>query len=185
MMRKIGTREAEEKKKKMGVIIIGMFFIGLLVLGSAGFAFLGGGGPPDVIQSEQADFEPYYDGQFWIVREGGQIFYLNTNPANFSSDAELEFSKTLADYLGNQLYIDSADTKISTQLFRNFAVYPSRIQEACYESCERDLPEKDCSENLISYKESDVNRVYQEGSCVFIEGDYAAVDAFLKRILGI
>jgi hypothetical protein len=67
----------------------------------------------------------------------------------------------------------------------NLARYASRFQEACYGECEKDLPEKDCSEKLIVFRESEVKKVYEEGSCVIIEGDMVAVDAFLYRVLGI
>ena len=60
--------------------------------------------------------------------------------------------------------------------------YTGRIQEACYGKCDKDLPEKDCTQNLIVWKDSAENKVYSQGKCVFIEGDLRAVDAFLYKI---
>ena len=66
----------------------------------------------------------------------------------------------------------------------NLGRYASRIQEACYGECERDFPEKDCSENLIVFKEMEERKIYQEEKCIFIEGDLLSVDAFLYKIMG-
>ena len=63
-------------------------------------------------------------------------------------------------------------------------MYSYRIQDACYGECERDLPEKSCEEKIIVFRESQEKQIYQEGNCIFIDGDLSSVDAFLYKILG-
>jgi regulator of sigma D len=56
------------------------------------------------------------------------------------------------------------------------------MQEACYGSCERNLPEKNCTENIIIFKDSKENSVTQQDKCVFIEGDLRTVDAYIYKL---
>jgi len=91
----------------------------------------------------------------------------------------------LNDYAGLPLYIDSDVDSVSSEVVLTLGRFASRVQGACYGECETDLPEKDCSENLIIIRDSLENRVYQEEKCVFIEGDVATADAFLFRVLGL
>ena len=84
-------------------------------------------------------------------------------------------------YSGTILYIDSANQGILQELASTLTGLPSRIQEACYEKCEKNLPEKSCTDNLIVWIESSENKVYQKDNCIFIEGDISSADAFIYK----
>src|SRR3989344_1756426 len=129
-MRKIQSPEETAKKKKRNNMIIGLFMLAVLVLGTVGYRFSG---------------------------------FSDSTQSTEDSQENQEATNEIASTLG---------------------IYSQRIQLVCYGSCEQDLPEKDCSEEIIVFKDSQENKVYQEENCIFIEGDIKAVDAFLYKILG-
>jgi hypothetical protein len=87
-------------------------------------------------------------------------------------------------YQGKTLYLAVENPGIEAELRSTIGVFSDRIQLACYGSCELDLPEKDCSANLIVWTDGVGGQVTQGEGCVFIEGDLRAVDAFLYRVFG-
>jgi hypothetical protein len=66
-----------------------------------------------------------------------------------------------------------------------------RFQDACPEktNCTEDWPTKDCSNNFIIIKKANESKIYQNESCVFIEGREENLtqitDEFLFKITGI
>jgi flagellar basal body-associated protein FliL len=177
-MRKIGTEKQIEKKRKSSALI-SIFFLAILVLGTIGYAFVSGPGKSN--KQEPQVITP--TGKFAINFEG-QTFYL-TNPTEDTVDVEVLATNTLNNYVNAPIYISSNNDAVNSELAAVLAKYASRMQKACYGKCEEDLPEKNCTENLIVWKDSTENKVYQEQNCVFIEGDLKAVDAFLYHLLGI
>jgi len=93
----------------------------------------------------------------------------------------VDISLTPESYLGGNIYIESDNQGILQELASTIGSF-SRLQEACYGKCEENLPEKTCDDNLIVWKESAENKVYQENNCVFIEGDISAADAFIYKL---
>ena len=95
----------------------------------------------------------------------------------------VESDKKPEDYLGNVLYIDAENQGVLQEIAGTVGLASSRVQEACYGSCDENLPERNCTDgNLIVWEENDENRVYQEEQCVFIKGDMGAVDAFIYKL---
>ena len=177
-MRKVGTEKELEVKKKRTTIYISLFMLGVLVISTIGFSFVSNLGTDDnqpttneqVAGKSNVDFE-------------GQTFYL-TNSLEESKNVSVEITATLDDYVGKTIYVSSKNSGVTMELFQLFSKYSARIQEACYGSCDEDLPERDCSENLIVWKDSAENKVYQEDKCIFIEGDLRAVDGFIYQLMG-
>jgi hypothetical protein len=178
-MRKIGNEESLAQKKKRNTLYISIFMLAVLVLGTVGYAFASYEGTSNNGQSQQSVGA---DGRFSVVF-GGQTFYL-TSSLEEVKNVSVNVSLTLNNYAGKPLYISSGNGAVLSETYQIFSKYSSRIQEACYGPCEKDLPEKTCSDNLLVWKDSEENRVYQEDNCVFIEGDLRAVDAFIYKLVG-
>jgi hypothetical protein len=182
-MKRIKTKEDIERGKKRFKIIGGVVLITLMVFSTAGFALLGGGQTLGGSQSGSEN-EPFYNGQYWIYQLGEQQYYF-ANSLEETSNVPVSVHSGLNNYAGLPLFIVSNNDAVSDEISVNLGRYASRAQRACFGECEEDLPEKDCTENLIVYEESEENSVRQEDNCVFIEGDLLAVDAFLYRTLGL
>ena len=181
-MQKIISREEIEIKQKRNKKAFGIFFIVLLLLSTAGFAL-------SSVYSNNAgadiqENEAQYNGKYWVYNLEGQNYYFSNKLEDVNFDNVL-VNKKINSYYNNNLYIDAENTDVLEILGSNLARFSSRLQEACYEECERDIPEKDCSENLIVWRSSAKNKVYEEQNCVFIDGDLKTVDAFLYRLFGL
>jgi len=158
--------------------------IALLVLSTAGFALNGLGGNLGSTDPTLPADGVVYNGQYWIYTVSGQQFYF-TNKKEDVSLEDFTLNKGFADFAGKTLYIDTESPTVLNEIGLNLGRYVSKIQEVCYGPCERDLPERDCSENLISFKESEIPSVNEQENCIFIEGDLKTVDAFLYGVLGL
>jgi len=182
-MRKIGSEREAERKKKRNTIIISIFVLAVLVLGTVGYGFISGPGLPDNDPSTNTEHGTATDlGNRWLVSIHGQNLPFTNNP-NSTREIETNIQKTIADYTNQPLYISSDNDAITSEIGLTLGRYTSRAQKACYGSCpNEDIPEKNCSSNLIIWEDSTTNKVYQEENCIFIEGDMKAVDAFLFAV---
>lgn len=184
-MRPLETAEIIHKREMRRKRIIGISIIALLVLSTAGFALNGlGTGIGGNNNQEVPEGEAFYNGQYWVYTSSGQQFYFTHKKEEANFDAS-GIQKSFADFAGKKLYIDSENVQALNEISVNLGRFANDAQEACYGGCERDLPEKDCSENLISFKDSQVESIREQEKCVFIEGNLKALDAFLYRALGL
>jgi len=183
-MRRIGSDKKLEKRKRNTATFISLFILAILIISTAGYAFITNSNPQQTQSNTNPQGGAIYSNGLWVVSLGSQNFYLINSPESVQN-VSVEITMPLSGYSGKPLYIVSNNSAINNEIFSVVGNYASRIQRACYESCEEDLPEKDCSENMIIWKDSAEKKVYQEGNCIFIEGDLTSVDAFLYRILGI
>jgi flagellar basal body-associated protein FliL len=171
------TREAKRKR------ISGIVIIALLLLSTIGFALsmVNFGGQTTTPQAEQG-FST--NGQYWIYTAASRQYYFthHVDEVNISS---YNLTKNLADYAGQQVYLDAEIPGSVQEIYTNLGSYTSRLNEACYGKCNMDLPEKDCTEKLIVVRESPIPSITEQDSCVFINGDMKTVDAFLYKVLGI
>ena len=174
-MRKIITPEEKEKSRKRNSSIIGVFLLFLLIASTAGYALLYNGDSSNDVQQDQQQ-----TGQG--LNFNGQTFYL-TSSENSVKNINVNITKNFQDYAGRPLYIASDNNAVLAEFALTLGKFTSNFQRACYGKCEENLPEKDCSTNLIVWKDSLENKVYQEDNCVFIEGDIDSADAFLYKIL--
>ncbi|MBS3089385.1 hypothetical protein J4461_00715 [Candidatus Pacearchaeota archaeon] len=182
MRRIISPEEKINKERSRNKIIVVLMLL-LLVGSSAGYAFLSfGGNTNDIQEIAEGEGKAYGDG--WIInRDGKQLIFRNSpeEVMNISIDS----TKIIEDYSGKPVYISSESEQAMIEITNTLGAYASRVQGACYGACEKNLPEKNCSENMIIWRVNESNRVYEENSCVFIDGDMRAVDAFIYRVLGI
>ena len=150
------------------------------MISTAGYAFLSGSG---YSQNGQDSVDGVrYTGVNWIVTINGQEYQFANSPDSFAN-MSVGVASNLASYSGMPLYVVSDNNAINSEIYNILGRYASRVQSACYGPCDKDLPEKDCTENMIIWSDSAENRIYQEEKCVFIEGDLRTVDAFLYKIL--
>lgn len=168
----------EQRRKRIGGIVI----IVLLLLSTLGFALsiVGIGDNSTTVENTQG-FS--YNGQYWVYTAGLQQYHFlhHPNETNYS----VQLTKNLADFSNKQVYVDSEVIGGAQEIANNLGLYSGKISEACYGECDRDLPEKNCTDPLIVIRESEIESVREEESCVFIEGNMKTIDAFLHRILGI
>jgi hypothetical protein len=183
-MRKIKSREEIEKSQKRAKVIAGGVLIFLMVFSTAGFAFFNREDSSFSEDEQGGNSNYYFNGQYFVYRINGQEFYF-TNNLELTQIIPVDINIAVGNYAGSNIYLAFDNDIIANEISQNLGRYAERIQMACYGSCEKDLPEKECDENLIIWKESEAGRVYQEENCIFIEGDLIAVDAFLYNVLGI
>ena len=181
-MRKLGYQAQIERKRRTTTIIASIVMLLILVVSTAGYALLYNPSPPSQSTSEEYSITQV-NGQWRVVLSGNE-FYLLNSPQQVS-DIPIEISSTINLFNSKTLYIDSQNPTIFNEIASNLGKFSSRVQEVCLGECERDLPEKDCSENLIVYIETEQNKVYQENNCIFIEGDIKSADALIYKLLGI
>lgn len=180
-MRKILSEKDKEKKKKRNALVLSIIMLLILVIGTAGYAFLY---RSDTQKEETTAGNIKFNGSRWIIPIGGADFYFINSPESVRNiSAQISFS--LKDYTEKSLYLVSDNSAVNSEIASTLGKYAGRVQAACYGPCDKDLPEKDCTENLIIWRDAPVNRVYQQENCIFIEGDMTAVDAFLFKILGV
>ena len=184
MVKPLQTAEFIEKRDKRRKTIVGIVIITLLLLSTAGFALngIGTGFQNDKVNTPANG--PTYNGQYWVYTLSGQQFYF-TYKKDETNATNLDFQKTFADFAGKDLYIDTASPAVYSEIGTNMGRFVNKLQEACYGHCERDLPEKNCADNLISFKDSSTESITEQENCTFIEGDLKTVVAFLYRVLGV
>jgi hypothetical protein len=179
MIRKLESREESEKRQRRNTLVISIILIAILVFSTAGYFSLSS--KEEKKEGESAVQEM---GNEWVMKYGEQILKFSS-PPEAAKNTSIMIASTLENYYEKSFYIVSESDAAYYEIAYNLGRVAGRIQPACYGKCERNLPEKNCSETLIIYNQSGQNRVYQDNNCVFIEGSMSAVDAFLYRIFGV
>lgn len=164
-------------------MIIGIVLVALMVLSTLGYAFF---------YNDEAEDESLknYNGLlfkeqsgYWLTQIQGYDFSFIYYPEDIES-FPISMNLTINDYIQKPLYFVSS--KDSSEVARNLQGFVLRMQNACYENCNLDLPVKNCTDNLIIFEDGE-NEIKQEGNCIFISGNNSAMleDAFIYRILGV
>lgn len=183
-MRAIGEGEERQQRNQKMARNFAIFFLGMLVISSIGYAFLSN---PDVgtdTSTDTTNSGVRQIGDRWVFGQSGRQVSMAYSPTDVANISVLTTS-TLADYAQEPLFFDIENQGILSEMSSALAPYPSRVQEACYGSCSRDLPEKGCTENIIVFRENETNSVSQQDKCIFINGDLRAADAYLYDLFGI
>ena len=187
-MKKIELKSVSEKKDTRNKVIMGVGLILLMILSVVGYAFYGS----DTEEIRKEDYNGFKFTQeqgtdYWKLELGGQAFYFNHLP-NETESFVSGFNREINSFVGKPLYFSEQNLG-SQEIVSNIGDYVERIQLACLNECEEDLPVKNCSSNFIIFRESEENKIIQEDNCVYIlskkEDLELASDAFLYKILGI
>lgn len=183
-MRKIISEEEKEKKKKKRTLILSIVMLFIMVVSTAGFAIMS---REDLGSQSEQNFskESIREiGGRWEVISEGKIFILHSSPEEVKN-VSVEITTDINTYKNKIVYISSENKAIYSEIYSALSLFASRVQAACYGPCEENLPEKNCTEDyLFVWKDSLTNKVYQEGKCIFIEGDLRAADAAIYKLLG-
>ncbi len=176
MMRRLETREDIERKNKLRKSILTIIILLLLLVSTLGYAFLSNSNTSKNNPKDQTDKSDRISFSYQDM----PINLISTY--NDMENISVNITAILYDYSGKNLYISSKNQGILQEIGSTLGRLSPRVQEACYLSCVENLPEKNCSDNLIVWRESPINKVYQNESCIFIEGDIRSADAFLYRL---
>ena len=191
-MEKIITKEKKTRKERRNKIILGIFLVSIMVLGTAGYAFFSGSG--EEIEKEE------YAGIEFVLKENGlwnfeiQNFQFATTftPKDTENISTFIF-KTANDYYKKPLFFVGQGIA-RQELERNLVNFVSWSQDAClenYESeeCMEDAPTKTCEDNIIIIKEAEKIEINEEENCVFIlspvDEQTRVADALLFKVLGL
>lgn len=181
-MRTITNSEDLEKKRQKRVRQLSILLLLIMVVSSAGYAFLSRPVTPESTETvdQIGSFTPL--GDKWVLNLGsGRSMQFSHKPEEVSN-ISVSVNVSLQDFYSLPLLID-AQGEEKDEFLSTLGLYASRVQEVCYGPCERDLPEKQCNEQIVVVRKSQENRVYQIEKCVFIEGDTRAVDRFVFNLL--
>lgn len=188
-MRKVVKRKVNKRNT------FGIAMVVLLVLSTLGFAFVSrlSGSSSSIESKSYAGLTFVREGDYWVTDIGKNKFYFSYFPSDLN--VSVDVSAKLEDYAKEEVYfvnsvIDEKSLKAKQEFLINLNGYILRAQDACLEGtfCERDIPEKNCSDNLIVFVDNSLNEsgVWQEDKCVYFSGDYVeGMDGFLYRIFGI
>jgi len=192
-MRAIKSREEKEKAKRRNQAIVGFVLVGIMLFSSLGYSFISSRGENKennlkIIEYNGIKFEKI--GMLWQFENYGQKFLTRYNPKQ-TENISIDFEVSLEDYNPKLLYFVSENSEAVKELAENLRPFIIRWQYACLEgeACEKDLPAKNCTENLIIIKDTDKTDIHKTDKCIFIEGEYKenirTADALLFKILGI
>ncbi len=193
-MKQILTKEEIESKKRRNQIVIGVILAVLMVLSTAGFAFINtnfGGSSGETGKEKYNGYEFTAESNgLWSLNIQGNKFFFRYTP----KEVENIFVQyvNIGNYNGKILYFDSNDSKTDREIVSLLQYYALRIQYACLEGreCENnELPVKNCEDNIIVIDESNTTEISTDNKCVFIRGKgpdkIKAADALLYKLLGI
>ena len=202
MLKKIKNRADIDKKRRRNNVIVGVFMIGVLTLSTLGFSLMSSNKDENDSNVNELGIEFFKIDGLWKIVIDEEIFEFQNLPSEvFDIDVNVSFDLEM--YSGQPLYFVNPNEGAS-EILNNIGRYVLRYQGACLdnESCEGDLPIKDCGNNLIIFKNgaslkrsslldsinltSNETKVYQNEGCVYIVGDSVkGADAFLYKLLGV
>ena len=119
----------------------------------------------------------------WVLDINGQKIYI-TNSKNDVENISVNVGTTARDFSGKTVYISSDSPLAYNELAYPLSAYASRIQEACYGKCDKNLPEKNCTDSLIVFRQNETGKISQSNNCIFIDGNLREVDAFIYKLFG-
>ena len=175
------------KTRRRNNFIIGAALIFLLAVAPLGYNILqrnddSGGG---MIESYNG-FEFARMGGMWKLVLEEMDFYFTYLPQEVENVSVIGFY-SFSDYVAKPLYFIDSNV-VAQEILVNLQNTIERTQDACLNEtlCVGDLPVKNCSDNLIIFKEGNMTRVSKNDGCVTISGNWIkGSDAFLYKILGV
>lgn len=188
-MRKIISKQEENKKRKRNQFIVGFILIFIMFFSVLGYS-LGGRTSEDSNKINYNGFEFTEENGFWSLNIGNFNFLFRYNP----EQVEKIYSeiKSLDNYYQKPLYTSSEDIEAEREIYTNLDQIALRMQPACLEGEEcvgENMAVKTCADNFIIIKKSNISSIIQEENCVFIKGPYENLtkitDEFLFKTLGI
>jgi len=181
-MRRIETQEILDARAQTRKRILTVLMLVILFGSTLGYAFLSFDSP-DSSGTGSASGQEQDVGGKWALDIGGQKVYL-TNSKESVANMSVNIGSTVRDFSGKIVYISSDSTLAYDELAYPLSAYASRIQEACYGQCDKNLPEKSCNDSLIVFRQNSTEKIMQRDNCIFIDGNLRSVDAFIYNLFG-
>ena len=191
-MRKITSREADERKAKRNRMILGFFLVFIMFFSVAEYAFLSN---PDTPTNPEANSINYNGFKFtpqngyWILNKDGTNFIFRYNP----NQVEMTNSSlnNLESYKNKPLFIKTQNLASESELRTNLAPFVNGIIITDNEKCGDNTiiiaggTESPPLQNPLKNQ----SRIYQKENCVYIESagsdSIKLTDEFLFQILEI
>jgi len=133
-MRKIISKQEEDKKKKRNQWIVGVILIFIMIFSTLGFSFMGNTTEePDIKKADYNGFEFIKQGDFWFLsnlnNENLDYLVFRHNP----NEVEKSYSllKYLNEYQNRPLYLFSENREAELEIYTNMNPFVQRIQKAC------------------------------------------------------
>jgi hypothetical protein len=197
MIRKLSSKEEEERKRKRNQWVIGIILI-VVMLGSTFAVIVDSFGNKNKTSNNAYNGHEFLQqGSYWYTQIGEKQFIFMYTPYEVQESFNVSYENItyINSYKGYPLYVYSEDYSAENEIFRNFDGISLRMQRACLNdsniglNCSETLPIKDCSNNFIIIKESNIRSIYEDGKCVFITGQkedlIKLTDEYLFKITGI
>jgi hypothetical protein len=173
-IRAIESKSDIEKRKRRNQWIIGGILLVIMFGSTFGYAISSFNN--DNTGNNKINYKGYEfigENGFWTTTIGSYDFMFKYNPTEVERiEIGGDGLRYLSSYSGLPLYLFTEDSGAQVEINRNMANVILRFQGACPEkmNCTQDWPVKDCSNNFIIIREANESRIYQNESCVFIEG---------------
>jgi hypothetical protein len=195
-MRKLYSKQEEEKRKKKNQWTIGIILI-IVMFGSTFGIIVDSFGKNKQSNPKYNGFEFVRQGDYWYTQLGEKQYIFTYNPYEVQASFNITAINLtyINSYKGYPLYIYSDNYQSEIEISRNFDGIALRMQRACLNvannelNCSDTLPIKDCSNNFIIIMESNQSGIYQQNKCVFITGQkndlIKLTDEYLFKVAGI
>ncbi len=188
-MRKIISKQEEDKKRTRKQFIVGGVLIFIMLFSVIGYSFQGKE-KDNVKKINYNGVEFIQQDNFWITKQGRLNLAFKYNPYEVE---KITFNiNKLEDYYGKPLYLFSENSEANLEIYRNLDQIVQRIQFACLENQEckdKTLPVKTCDDNFIIIKKGNSTEIIQNENCVFIYGNQENLtrltDSFLFKAIEI
>lgn len=183
MIRRISSREKEERKRKRNQFILGGFLILIMFFSVIAYAVMGlvnfGSNSENLETINYNGFEFQNQNGFWLLEKDGKNFIFRNNP-NSVEKINNEI-KPAGDYAGKTLYVYSENVLAESEIRANLFYFADNIEVSEFKD--------NCENNFIVIRESMEKRVLRKNNCIFIEGKkedlISMTDSFLFKLLEI
>lgn len=180
-MRKIISKEVEDKKAKRNRMILGFFLVFIMFFSVAEYAFLSN---PDTTTNSEINSVSYNGLKFtsqngyWILNKDGNNFIFRYNPNQVTATGS-EING-IENYYNKPLYIKANNINVESEIRTNLAVFTNGVIIT---------DKEDCNDNAIIIENKNISKIYQQENCVYIQGAESELvkltDEFLFNILDI
>ena len=189
-MRSLVSKANHAKKQQRNSLILGIGLVVLMLLSIVGYSLVSRSAESSSNEGIVfRGFEFNKVNNLWVTKINDLQFVFRNDPREvISIEEQINYANA---YSGQPLYISSEHEESTAEIYTNLNQIAERTQKACFENetCEEDLPSKDCTSNFIVIKEANETSIVQNASCVFIQGErdnlLNITDGFLLRTLGI
>ena len=195
-MRKLTSRNTEDKKRKRNAWISGIVLIVIMFLSTVGYAFINFSESNSKTSSNEATTLKYngleftQQNGFWLLSKDNRSFIFRYNPNEVENiPAEIN---SLSNLENKVLYIQSNDLIAKSEISANILQFVEDINNACLEgseNCSASNPIKTCQDNFIIIREGELSSITKKDNCVFIEGrkeDLVKVtDEYLFKLINV